>query len=87
MERAFLFGLGTFLVIAGLGLLLRLSIPAFILALVLMPIGVVLLRDAIHAPPNRSRASAIGGWLLGFLSIPVLLSIGVGVFSILQYLQ
>lgn len=71
MQRAFLFGLGTFLVIAALGLLIQLSIPDFVLALVLMPIGVFLLHDAIDAPPNRSRASAIRGWLLGFLIIPV----------------
>ncbi len=75
MERAFLFGLGTFLVIAALGLLIRLSIPEFVLTLVLMPIGVFLLHEAIQAPPNRSRASAIRGWLLGFLLIPVPLGI------------
>jgi apolipoprotein N-acyltransferase len=77
MERAFLFGLGTFLFIAALGELLRLSIPDFILALVLMLISVIVLHWAIHTPPNRSRASAIAGWLLGFLAIPVPLSIAV----------
>jgi hypothetical protein len=77
MERAFLFGLGTFLFIAALGELLRLSMPESILALVLMPISVIVLHWAIHAPPNRSKASAIGGWLLGFLAIPVPLSIAL----------
>jgi hypothetical protein len=77
MERAFLFGLGTFLIVASLVELIRLSMPESILALVLMPISVIVLHWAIHAPPNRSRASAIGGWLLGFLVIPVPLSIFV----------
>jgi hypothetical protein len=77
MERAFLFGLGTFLIIAGLRELLQLSILEFILAMVLMLISVIVLHWAIHAPPNRSRASAIAGWLLGFLAIPVPLSIVV----------
>jgi hypothetical protein len=77
MERAFLFGLGTFLVIVALGELLRLTIPEFIFGLVLMLIGVIVLHWAIHAPPHRSRASAIGGWLLGFFIIPVPLSIFV----------
>jgi uncharacterized membrane protein len=77
MERAFLFGLGTFLIVAGLVELIRLSMPESILALVLIPISVIVLHWAIHAPPNRSTASAIGGWLLGFLVIPVPLSIFV----------
>jgi hypothetical protein len=75
MERAFLFGLGTFLVVAALGGLIRLSIPESIVGLVLMPISVIVLHEAIHAPPNRSRASAIGGWILGFLVMLVPLCI------------
>jgi hypothetical protein len=77
MERAFLFGLGTFLIVGTLIELIRLSFPGSILALVLMPISVIVVHEAIHAPPNRSRVSAIGGWLLGFLAIPVPLSIAV----------
>jgi hypothetical protein len=77
MERAFLFGLGTFLMIAALRELLQLNILEFILALVLMLFSVIVLHWAIHAPPNRSRASAIGGWLLGFLAIPVPLTMAL----------
>jgi hypothetical protein len=77
MERAFLFGLGTFLIVAALAGLIRLSIPVSIFALVVMPISVFVLHEAIHAPPNRSRASTIGGWLLGFLVVPVPLCIAV----------
>jgi hypothetical protein len=77
MERAFLYGLGTFLVIAALGGLIQLSILWSILGLVLLPFSVIALHEAIHAPPNRSRAAAIGGWLFGFLLIPLPLSIVV----------
>lgn len=82
MERAFLFGVGTFLVIAALRELLQLNIPEFIVALVLMPIGVIALHEAIHAPPNRSRAAAIGGWLLGFFVL--LVPFAMFLFFILQ---
>jgi hypothetical protein len=84
MERAFLFGLGTFLVIAGLVELLQLRAMESGLGLALILISVIVLHWAIHAPPNRSTGSAIGGWLLGFLLIPVPLSIVIVVFSILR---
>jgi hypothetical protein len=67
MERVILCGPGTFLVIAGLGLLIPLSIREFTLKrLLLMPIGVAVLQEA------RRRV-----WLLGFLLIPMPLSIAV----------
>jgi hypothetical protein len=66
MKRAFLFGLGSFLIVAVLGALFNAS---FIIALILMPVSVIVIRAAQKAPPNISRSRAIIGWLIGFLVI------------------
>jgi hypothetical protein len=79
MKRAFLFGLGSFLllcVISGAiealrGLLLVAAVEIAIFA----PLSLVAIRKAKAAPPNRSRLHTIGGWLLGFLIVPAVVLI------------
>jgi hypothetical protein len=87
MKRAFLFGLGTFLILGVIYGLFRFfgegGIASAILALVMMPISVVVIRAARQAPPNRSRLHAVFGWLLGFLVVNAvfLAVIGVGIIA------
>jgi hypothetical protein len=76
MKRGFLFGLGWFLIISIIGVLggafagSRLDrVTSVIVALICMPLSVVVIRSAKHAPPHHSRLHAIVGWLLGFLAI------------------
>lgn len=68
MKRAFLFGLGSFLILVIVGLLVR-DTPIVIMALVLMPVSVIAILVANGAPPNYSRLHAVLGWLLGFLAV------------------
>jgi hypothetical protein len=68
MKRAFLFGLGSFLILVIVGLLVR-DTPSVIMALVLMPVSVIAILVANGAPPNYSRLHAVLGWLLGFLAV------------------
>jgi hypothetical protein len=69
MKRAFLFGLGSFLILVIVGLLVRHDTPSVIMALVLMPVSVIAILVANGAPPNYSRLHAVLGWLLGFLAV------------------
>ena len=66
MKRAFLFGLGSFLILVIIGLLVRHDTPSVIMALVLMLVSLIAIRAAVGAPPNYSRLHAVLGWLLGF---------------------
>ncbi len=68
MKRAILFGLGSFLILVIVGLLVR-DTPSVIMALVLMPVSVIAILVANGAPPNYSRLHAVLGWLLGFLAV------------------
>jgi hypothetical protein len=49
MKRAFLFGLGSFLILVIVGLLVR-DTPSVIMALVLMPVSVIAILVANGAP-------------------------------------
>jgi amino acid transporter len=71
MKRAFLFGLGTFLILSALWSLLQFSALSAVLALILMPISVPVIRAAQRAPSNRSRLHAVVGWILGFLAVGI----------------
>ena len=73
MKRAFLYGLGTFLIIGVIALLIRHGVAEIIIALVLMPVSGLVIRAAGRAPPNKSRASAIIGGLLGFIVVDAVL--------------
>lgn len=79
MKRAFLFGLGTFLILSIIWALLQFQIISAILALVMMPISVVVIRSAQRALPNRSRLHAVFGWLLGFFVLDVVFLAVIGV--------
>ena len=54
MKRAFLFGLGSFLILVIIGLLVRHDTPSVIMALVLMLVSVIAIRAAVGAPPSYS---------------------------------
>ena len=47
MKRAFLFGLGSFLILVIIGLLVRHDTPSVIMALVLMLVSVIAIRAAV----------------------------------------
>jgi hypothetical protein len=87
MKRAFLYGLGSLLIVGILGLLARFSTEAIVLALSLMPISVVAIVAARHAPPNRSRSQAIIGWLLGSLAIGALGGAFIAVLNLAALLR
>jgi hypothetical protein len=76
MKRGFLFGLGWFLGLLPFVMLYNnfqasledrhVYVAEIILAILIVPIAVFVLFAARRAPPNRSRLSAVVGWLLGF---------------------
>jgi hypothetical protein len=70
MTRGFLFGLGSFLglsVLFGLTQLFSDVTIAVIIVVITIPLSILVVRAALRAPPNRSRAYAVAGWLMGFL--------------------
>jgi len=72
MKRGFLFGLGSSLCLAFLFGLEQLSndVPtAAIMLGVSAPSSILAIRAATRAPRNRSRAHAVIGWFVGFLTI------------------
>jgi hypothetical protein len=76
MKRAFLFGLGSFLVlgvIAGIAEAFKGASVDFVTGALMIaicaPLSVIVVRRANAAPRNKSRWHAIGGWLLGFLVV------------------
>ena len=84
MRRGFLFGLGSFLIVAVIGGLIGALIgtaarAAIIEALICIPLSIVVIRRASLAPPHRSRLHAVFGWLLGFLAIDVAVFAAIGV--------
>ena len=79
MKRGFLFGLGSFLclgVLFGLDQFSSDVTIAAVMVVILVPSSIFVILAAYRAPPNRSRAHAVIGWLVGFLIVDaVLLSI------------
>jgi hypothetical protein len=76
MKRGLLFGLGSSLclgVLFGLGQLFNDVATAVIMVVVSAPSSVLVMRAALRAPPNRSRAYAVVGWFAGFLIIGAVL--------------
>jgi hypothetical protein len=88
MKRGFLYGLGTFLilgVIAGLFQFITAhDSVSVIVALVLMPMSVLVVRAARKAPPNRSKIYAVIGWLLGFIAIDAVI---LGIVGIVMFMH
>jgi len=81
MRRAFLYGLGTLLIVGIFGSLATFDAEAFVLALSLIPVSVVVIAAANRAPPNRSLPQAILGWLLGSFAFA---AVGVAVIGVLR---
>jgi hypothetical protein len=84
MKRGFLFGLGSFLclgVLAGLMQLFTDVIIAAVLVFISAPLSILVIRAANRAPPNRSRAYAVVGWLIGFLIVDAAL---LSIFGIIM---
>jgi cbb3-type cytochrome oxidase subunit 3 len=69
MKRAFLYGVGTFLIVGILGSLASFDVEAIVLALSLVPVSVLIIAAANQAPPNRSLWHAVLGWLLSPLAV------------------
>ena len=85
MERGFLFGLGSFLclgVLFGLVELFSDVTIAIILVATTVPLSILVIRAALRAPPNRSRAHAVIGWLAGFLIMDAVLLCIFGIVAI-----
>ena len=71
MNRGFLFGLGSFLVLGVLAGLVEVVFKREVLMGAMMivlcaPLSVLAIRKASAAAPNKSELHAIGGWLIGF---------------------
>jgi len=84
VKRGFLFGLGSFLIVAAIGglsgaLIGTARLPAIIAALICIPLSVVVIRRASLAPPHHSRLLAVFGWLLGFFAIDAAIFVAIGV--------
>jgi hypothetical protein len=90
MKRGFLFGVGSFLCLGVLYGLFQLSndvTTAAIIVVVAIPLSILVIRAAWRAPPHRSRAHAITGWILGFLAIDAVLLCMFGIVVIFSNLS
>jgi hypothetical protein len=88
MKRGFLFGLASFLILMVIDGIVEIftarGIGPIILTLIFMPLSVAAIRAANRAPSNKSKLHAVGGWILGFLSIDagaLILVFGIWAFS------
>jgi riboflavin transporter FmnP len=91
VKRAFLFGLGSFFIIAAIAslvaaLIRTAGLAGVIVALICMSLGVVVIRKASLAPAHRSRLHAVFGWLLGFLVIDAAIFAAIGVAILIPLL-
>ena len=89
MKRGFLIGLGSSLCLGILFGLMQLSndvTTAAIMLAISVPLSILVARDAYRAPPNRSRAHAVIGWLVGFLVIDAALLCIFGIIVIFSNL-
>jgi hypothetical protein len=90
MKRGFLFGVGSFLCLGVLFGLFQLSndvTTAAIIVVVAIPLSILVIRGACSAPPHRSRAHAIIGWLVGFLVVDAVLLCMFGIVVIFSNLS
>jgi hypothetical protein len=90
MKRGFLFGLGSSLCVGVLLGLMQLSndvITAAIILAISVPLSILVIYAANRAPPNRSRAHGLIGWLVGFLIIDAALLCIFGVIVIFSNLS
>jgi hypothetical protein len=90
MKRGFLFGLGSSLCLGVLFGLMQLSNDVTAAAIILatsVPLSILAILAAYRAPPNRSRAYAVIGWLVGFLVIDALFLCIFGIVVIFSNLS
>jgi hypothetical protein len=90
MKRGFLFGLGSSLCLGVLFGLMQLSndvTTAAIMVAISVPSSILVMRAAYRASPNRSRVHALIGWLVGFLTIDVVLLCIFGIVVIFSNLS
>lgn len=90
MKRGFLFGLGSSLCLGILFGLMQLSNDVTTAAIVVgisVPSSIFVMLAANRAPPNRSRAHAVIGWLAGFLTIDAVLLCIFGIVVIFSNLS
>jgi hypothetical protein len=90
MKRGFLFGFASSLCLAVLLGLMQLSNDVTTAAIVMatsVPLSILVIRAACRAPPNRSRAHTVIGWLVGFLIIDAVLLCMFGIIVIFSNLS
>jgi hypothetical protein len=90
MKRGFLFGLGSSLCLGVLFGLMQLSndvTTAAIIVVISIPLSILVILAANRAPPHRSRAHAVIGWLAGFLTIDAVLLCIFGIVVIFSNLS
>jgi len=87
MGRAFLYGLGSSLIVVVLGSLASFDAEAVVLALSLIPVAAVVIAAANRAPPNRSLSQAVLGWLLGCLAVAVAGLAAIGALRLAAWLR
>lgn len=89
MKRGFLFGLGSSLCLAVIFGLQQLSNDVTIAAIIVavsVPSSIFVIVAAIRAPSHRSRAHAVIGWFLGFLTIDAVMLCIFGIVVIFSHL-
>jgi hypothetical protein len=92
VKRGFLFGLGSFLIIAAIAglsgaLVGSVGLAGVFVALICMPLSVIVIRAANSAPSHRSRLHAVVGWFLGFLVIDAAIFAAIGVAILVPLLM
>jgi riboflavin transporter FmnP len=91
VRRGFLFGLGSFLVIAAIGSASSFLIRSFgpvglVVGFGCIPLSIIVIRAAIFAPPHQSRLHAFIGWCLGFFVIDAAIFAAVAVAILIPVL-
>ena len=91
MKRGFLFGLGTFLIIAAIGsasgfLFGTFGAVGLLLGLGCILLSVIVIRAAISAPYHQSRLHAFVGWCFGFFVIDAAIFAAIGVAILIPIL-
>ena len=93
MKRGFLFGLGSFLLIAALGslgsfLVGTCGLAGLVLGLGCIPLSIVVMRAANSAPSHQTRLHGLAGWCFGFFivdaSIFAVIAGAILVFALLK---
>jgi hypothetical protein len=84
MKRGFLFGLGSFLIVAAVAgltgaILRKVGLASAIVGLICNPLSAVVIRAARLAPSHRSLLYAVVGWVVGFFAIDAVIFAAIAV--------